>query len=152
MLQEFFIPKLTAASNEEVIGILGQKLLNAGYVAATFIDAVLQRERTLPTGLQTGAVNVAIPHTDATHVVKSTIALATLAQPVNFRLMVDPATEIGVQLVFLLAVRDPREQVELLKKLTAIFQDEALLRQMLETADSQGIYQLMSAALAVKNG
>ncbi|PAD25163.1 PTS fructose transporter subunit IIA [Niallia circulans] len=140
--------KLKVNSSEEVIKILGEMLLESGYVTDTYIDAVLQRELSLPTGLQIGRINVAIPHTDSTHVKESTIALATLEEPVSFQLMADPAQEVDVKLVFLLAVKEPKKQVKLLKQLMAIFQNEELLNRMEKAEDSRVISAILSNALA----
>lgn len=148
MIKELIKPKLKASSSEEVIKTLGELLLNSGYVADTYINAVLQRESTLPTGLQVGRLNVAIPHTDAVHVKESTVSLATLDKPVKFRLMEDPTKEVDVSIVFLLAVREPKAQVELLRRLMSIFQNEDLLAQIENTEDSEAIFNMLTPVLA----
>lgn len=61
-------------------------MFEKGYVKSTYIDAVLEREKTLPTGLDIGEMCVAIPHTDSKHVNESNVALAVLKNPVEFRI------------------------------------------------------------------
>ncbi|MGV3240820.1 PTS sugar transporter subunit IIA, partial [Streptococcus hyovaginalis] len=78
---------------------------------------------------------------------ESTIALATLEEPVNFQLMADPAQKVDVKLVFLLAVKEPKKQVKLLKQLMAIFQNEELLNRMEKAEDSRVISDILSSAL-----
>ncbi|NEY19306.1 PTS sugar transporter subunit IIA [Bacillus ginsengihumi] len=139
--------RLQVGNCKEIIERLGVQMLEAGYVKDTYIEAVLQREDILPTGLKTGLVNVAIPHTDVTHVNESAISMTTLNRPVKFYLMEDPSQEIDVDIVFLLAVKEPEEQVQLLKNLIAIFQNEELLAQMKDIEDENSLNQVIKASL-----
>ena len=41
---------LEVKNKEEVIQELGKRMFEKGYVKSTYIDAVLEREKTLPTG------------------------------------------------------------------------------------------------------
>jgi len=111
----------------DVIGKLGKLMLDKKDVKDSYIDAVIAREEELPTGLNIGDFYVAIPHTDSNHVNKSSIAIATLKSPVEFSEMINPAGKINVELVFLLAVKDPKQQVTLLKSLMSVFQNKQLL-------------------------
>lgn len=51
---------LEVKNKEEVIQELGKRMFEKGYVKSTYIDAVLEREKTLPTGLDIGEMCVAI--------------------------------------------------------------------------------------------
>ncbi|NRX30564.1 PTS system galactitol-specific IIA component [Clostridium beijerinckii] len=112
---------LEVKNKEEVIQELGKRMFEKGYVKSTYIDAVLEREKTLPTGLDIGEMCVAIPHTDSKHVNESNVALAVLKNPVEFRNMIDPSKKVEVMVVFLLAINDPDSQVTLLSKLMSVF-------------------------------
>lgn len=130
---------LDVNDNEEVINELGTMLLKKGYVKDTYINAVIQRERILPTGLDLGELGVAIPHTDSQHVNQANIAIGLLKNPIEFSCMVDPTKKIKVQLVFLLAIKNPEKQVELLGKLMAIFQDIELLKSIQKSTSKEEI-------------
>jgi activator of the mannose operon (transcriptional antiterminator) len=80
-----------------VIRELGRKLLQQGYVKPGFIESVFEREEMGPTCLQGG---LAIPHADPQYVNKAGVAVATLAEPVEW-------WGLQVDLVFLLALRVP---------------------------------------------
>lgn len=134
---------MEAKTSREVIEKLGKLLLNKNDVKDSYIDAVIAREEELPTGLAIGDFYVAIPHTDSNHVNKSSIAIATLKSPVVFREMVNPAGKINVELVFLLAVKDPKEQVTLLKSLMAVFKNKKLLIQIKNAKDKMEIAELL---------
>ena len=75
---------LDVNDNEEVINELGTMLLKKGYVKDTYINAVIERERILPTGLDLGELGVAIPHTDSQHVNQANIAVGLLKNPIEF--------------------------------------------------------------------
>lgn len=130
---------LDVNDNEEVINELGTMLLKKGYVKDTYINAVIERERILPTGLDLGELGVAIPHTDSQHVNQANIAVGLLKNPIEFSRMVDPTKKIKVQLVFLLAIKNPEKQVELLGKLMAIFQDIELLKSIQKSTSKEEI-------------
>ena len=54
-----------AQNDSDIISLLGNKMLEKGYVKDTYVDAVIERESILPTGLDIGDLCVAIPHTQS---------------------------------------------------------------------------------------
>ena len=122
-LAEFLVPgavclNLEAADSGDVIRSIGQRLLQAGYVHPTFMDAALEREKNIPTGLPlSGKFNAAIPHTDIEHVIRPGIGMATLTKPVVFMNMVSPEEPVEAQLVFVLALEQPKAQIEMLQEI-----------------------------------
>ena len=134
---------MEAKTSREVIESLGKLMLSKNDVKDSYIDAVIAREEELPTGLNIGNFYVAIPHTDSNHVNKSSMAIATLKSPVEFREMVNPDGKINVELVFLLAVKDPKEQVTLLKSLMAVFKNKKLLIQIKNAKDKLEVVKLL---------
>ena len=135
--------KLKAKSSQEVIEKLGNLMLSKGYVLDSYVDAVLTREETLPTGLPIDGFSVAIPHTDSGHVNESTIAIATLEEPIEFNMMIDPTQKTKVQLVFLLAVKNPNAQVQLLKTLMSVFQNKELLMNLQKASSKEEVNELL---------
>ena len=134
---------MEAKTCSDVISSLGKLMMDKNYVKDSYIDAVIEREEELPTGLNIGNFYVAIPHTDSNHVNKSSIAIATLKTPVEFREMINPDGKINVQLVFLLAVKDPKEQVTLLKSLMSVFKNKELLIKIKDAKDKSEVAQLL---------
>ncbi len=132
--------QLEAESSSDVIEHLGKKLLEAGLVKESFIQAAIKRESNLPTGLPLeDEINVAIPHTDIEHVLKPGIALATLAKPVVFQNMVDPTEAISVRLVFLMALDQPHAQIEMLQEIMGVIQNEELLQNLMKAEEVQDV-------------
>lgn len=112
-----------AADAEMVIRMLASDMVERGLVDAGYCTAVLEREQIYPTGLPMGEIEVAIPHASGGHVLRSGIAIAQLTKAVDFRSMGDHEQMIKAQLVFLLAIADPKEQLQTLRMLIATLQD-----------------------------
>ena len=99
-----------AEDKEEVIRLLAGKMDKLGYVEMGFEEAVLTREKKYPTGLPT-KIPVALCHVEAEYVNRTALAIATLKKPVEFHNMGDPKMVLPVEIVFLLTIVDPKEQV-----------------------------------------
>lgn len=120
--RELIMRNVEAKDAEDAIRQVGQRFLDAGFVKDTYIDAVLAREATYPTGLQLAEIGVAMPHTDPQHVYRPGVCIAQLAHPVTFAHMGDPDTLVEAEMLFMMAIQDPDEQVELLQKVLSVFQ------------------------------
>jgi len=138
---------LSVDSGEGVIKELGQLMTGKEYVKQGYIEAVLKREAILPTGLNIGGTCVAIPHTDPIYVNEAAIAVGRLCKPVKFHNMINPDEVLDVKVVFLLAVKNPQSQVELLKKLMALFQNIELLQQIEKAQKKETIAGIIEKAI-----
>lgn len=147
-LKDYIVPEaislgMSATSAEEVIRNLGGKLMYAGYVRGSFVEAALAREKVTPTGLPLdGKYNAAIPHTDIQHVIKPGVGLATLLEPVVFCNMVSPEEAVEVQLVFILALDEPKTQVEMLQEVAGVLQNSQLVTDLMK---AKNLYQVREA-------
>jgi len=134
-------------SAEEVIKALGNKLFEAGFVKESFVGAAIEREKKLPTGLPLGGgINAAIPHTEIEHVIKPALGMATLKNEVNFRNMVLPDELVPVRLVFLLALEQPKAQIEMLQEVAGVLQNPKLVSDLLEKGSYKEIIETFEGA------
>lgn len=126
------------ASSTEAIESLGTLMMENGFGKPSYLNAVLEREAKYPTGLllETDGLNVAIPHADAEHVATPAIAVATLSEPVDFQRMDKPDGAIPVRLIFMLALTEPKAQLQTLSILANAFQSPALISEILATTDA----------------
>lgn len=142
---DFLVPSSVALHYEandskDVISHLGKCLFDAGYVRETFVDAALDRESRLPTGLPlSGDVNAAIPHTEVEHVLKPGLAMATLSNPVPFQNMVAPDEAVPCQLVFVMALDQPKAQIEMLQELAGVLQNPAVINSLMSANDFEDV-------------
>jgi galactitol PTS system EIIA component len=115
--------QVEAEDAADIITRLGGILSGLGYVHDDFVEATLAREASMPTGLPlSGAVNAAIPHVDLNYVKHPAVALATLKRPVIFHNMIDVEADVPVQLVIMLALDQPKSQIETLQQVAGILQ------------------------------
>jgi PTS system galactitol-specific IIA component len=135
---DFLVPSsialhYAASDSKDVITHLGKLLFDAGYVRDSFVDAALDRESRLPTGLPlSGDVNAAIPHTEVEHVLKPGLAMATLSAAVTFQNMVSPEEAVPCQLVFVMALDQPKAQIEMLQEIAGILQNPAVISRLMQ--------------------
>lgn len=134
---------LEANTQTEALEKLAARLFEVGYVKETYAKAILEREKVFPTGLPTEGYGVAIPHTDVEHVIKPAIALGILQKPVKFNLMgdLDPNNQVDVQILFMLAIKEPHMQLKLLQDIMEIIQDSELLNKMVKAEDVETLIQ-----------
>jgi PTS system galactitol-specific IIA component len=142
---DFLAPNLvslnyTAKDSKDVITHLGKLLFDAGYVHETFVEAALDRESRLPTGLPLGGdINAAIPHTEVEHVKKPGLAMATLTSPVTFQNMISPEEIVPCQLVFVLALDQPKAQIEMLQEIAGILQNHATINSLMSATTFEDV-------------
>lgn len=132
---------LDAGSSEDVIRELGGKLYDLGFVKDGFVEATLEREANMPTGLELmGDVNAAIPHVDIEYVNKSALGLATLKSPVSFKSMIDREKDVPVQLVIMLALDQPKSQIEMLQNVAGLLQSPDTIQALMAAKTPEEIY------------
>jgi len=142
--QEAVIIGLEADSSEEVIRVLGGKLRDLGYVKEDFVEAALERERNMPTGLPLGGeYNAAIPHVDIEYVHKSALGLATLKEPVVFYNMVENDKEVPCQLVIMLALDQPKAQIEMLQSTAGLLQSPEVIERIMKAGSVADLFEAL---------
>ncbi|WP_296561729.1 PTS sugar transporter subunit IIA [uncultured Acetobacterium sp.] len=130
----------------DAIALAAKPLLAQGCITENFVDAVVERERTYPTGLPT-KIGVALPHTEAKYVLKESISIVTLKNTIVFAGMGNPKESIPVQIVFLLAINDPEKQLKILQTIITIIQNEKMLKKIKDAKEPQIIYNLIKTFL-----
>jgi len=135
--------KLQARNWEDVLKKMGTILLEQGYVRDTYIKGLIDREKEFPTGIATHNMGVAIPHTEASHVIKTTVAVAVLEKSVSFSLMGSDEGSVDVDIVFMLAVNNPDKHLLFLQKLMGILQKEEVLLGIKNAAYPKAIAEIL---------
>lgn len=143
MFEDLIFLKFSAKNKEELINNLGIILVEKGFVIDGFSNAVLAREKEFPTGLPTNIMKVAIPHAiDTSFVVKPSIVIARLEQPIAFGEMGSYENMVDVDMVLLLAVKGDKNQLEILQRLIGIFCEEDQMKQLKAANSSKELYDL----------
>ncbi len=144
---ELIFTDLEADTSDDVMKQIGSAFTRLGYTKESYVEALIEREKEFPTGLDVEMENmgVAIPHTSVEHVNKSGTAIAVLKKPVTFHVMggdEDETVEIGI--VFMLAVSDPGKHIDKLQRIIGLIQDRDFLTKLAQTATKEDIITLIA--------
>lgn len=132
------------STREELLRHLGNKLEEKGYVKKGYTNALVQREIDYPTGINTGTIGVAIPHTDAIHVNQTTIAVAVLENSIEFEEMGGMDGKVNVDIVLGLVVAEPKLHLSFLQKLMGLFQEKETLLRIKNANDPAEIEEILT--------
>lgn len=122
--EKITILKCDCKSPEEVIGLLGQRMIREKYTDQGFLESVMKRERLASTSIGDA---IAIPHAFEGHVLKTGIGLMTLKKPIIWG-------EERVQIVLMLAVdsRAKDKWRDIFEEMADLTKNGAELRKILE--------------------
>lgn len=113
---------------EDAVRQSGILLRDSGAVTDAYVDAMVENIKengpyvviwpgtALPhadclEGVPMEAMGVAIPHTDAIHVNKKAVFCGILDKPVDFVVMGDDEATVSVEVIFMLAIMKPNDQI-----------------------------------------
>lgn len=139
---------LKVKNQEEVLDCLSTKLLELGFVKNEYVEAIKQREKEYPTGLPSTDPVVAIPHANYEMVKQTTLAIATLREPVLFENMENHQEKLPVQIVIMMAIGEPHGQIEMLQKIVGIIQNQDLRKKMIKASNDKELLTLLEQAIA----
>jgi|YNPNPStandDraft_1061719.scaffolds.fasta_scaffold24078_5 PTS system galactitol-specific IIA component len=138
---------IRAERKEEAIKRLSDRLLAGGYVKESFYENVLRREAEFPTGLPT-AIPLALCHTESEHVNETAIAVGTLETPVRFQEMGTPENDVMAEIIFVIALKDPKGQVFLLQRMMEVFKNEQTLSTIRNATDIVSLVEFLNQVFA----
>ena len=125
--KNYIIMEIEQDVKDNILKKMANEMNRVGFVKSTYPQAICDREAIYPTGLPTKGAGVAIPHTDSIHVNKKAIAVGILKKPVEFTVLGSDDELVDVELIFMLAIINPNEQVQMLQRLIELCKDEESL-------------------------
>jgi PTS system galactitol-specific IIA component len=138
-----------ARNTEEAIKLLGGMMADEGFVEDLYWQDVYAREQKYPTGLPTQPFPIAIPHADPDRVIKGGIAVAVFNTPVKFRIMgSNEPDELNVSLVFMLALKDFKQQPAVIRDLLTLIQSKSRLTEIYQAKTPQEIFTAITSGNA----
>ncbi|KYC60124.1 MULTISPECIES: PTS sugar transporter subunit IIA [Heyndrickxia] len=136
--------KRNFSSADDFFKVITSKLEKEGMIKEGYYNAITNREKTYPTGLDTGQIKVAIPHTDCKFSNKTQLIVTTLEKPVKFKRMDDPDSEVSVSVIILILFDNPNKQLKLLSEIMKIVKNQELLAEILKAKTPEEVYQLLN--------
>lgn len=132
---------------EQIIDELSKNLLAKKLVTNTYPQAVKDREVKFPTGLPTEPVGVAIPHTDPKYVINNAVSVAVLKRPIEMTVMGTTSEKVKVSIIFLLSLSQSNKQLNILKRIMSVVQDQDLLQSFASSSNDEITKQVKKAIL-----
>ncbi|MFL2061296.1 PTS sugar transporter subunit IIA [Marinilactibacillus psychrotolerans] len=127
---------------KELFETIYKELLEKELVKNTFLKAVENREENYPTGLQFENLSIAIPHTDVKHIEQPFVYICTLEKPIPFIQMGTSDTLIEAEVILVLGIKEPKEQVGMLSRLMEIFSNKEFIKAFKNTDSESEILVL----------
>lgn len=140
---ELILLDFEADSSTEVFEKLGRTLIKEGYCKETYIDALIEREKDFPTGINMGGIGIAIPHTDKRHVNHGGVAIGVLKKSVDFYQMGTTDEKVEAKLIFMLAVDDPKEHLTFLQRILQVLQDQKVLEKVKNVTSKEELIKII---------
>ncbi|AFV87944.1 Phosphoenolpyruvate-dependent sugar phosphotransferase system [Acidipropionibacterium acidipropionici ATCC 4875] len=137
-----------ARSRDDLFAMMAGTLGECGRTRPSFLQGLVEREKNFPTGIPING-GVAIPHTDAEHVISDAISIATLSSPVGFREMAGTDdTEIPVDVVIMLALGGSGQHLTVLQQVIKAIQDADFMASLRASTSPDEIAALALSKLA----
>lgn len=138
---------VSSSDRDEILRHLSHLLEGRGYVGASYADAIVEREHDYPTGLPFEHIAIAMPHADPDDVHESAIAIGRCSKRPLFNSMETPGNQLPVDLVVLLAVKNPEMHLAVLSNLIQVFCDGDNCALLKETGSKEDIRSLFESVL-----
>ena len=136
------------ADRDEAIRRLATLFMESGVAKESYLDGLMAREVEFPTGIYEEGMycGVAMPHTFAEHVNEKQIGFMSLNQPVKWHYMGDVSQEVEISCVFMLALKEGHDQLEMLRGLMKLFTNNALLERVMKIDTYEELIEIMTEA------
>lgn len=138
---------LEFSTSTEVLNFLSSKLYENDYVKKEYQIAIIEREKKYPTGLPSRDIKVAIPHATHTLVNKAALSVGILKTPVEFRSMGDSNIKLNVQIIIMLALKEPHGHIEMLQKIVKLIKNPEALKSIINASSIEEVLNKLNPYL-----
>ena len=134
------------SDREEMFNEIGTVLIEKGMVKPAYIEEILKREESFPTGIDLGYMQVAMPHVEAKHVNDNTMFVVTTKKGVEFENAEDDGI-VNSKIIFGLIVKDSEKHLDFLMKLVELYQKEDVLKKIYDSNDVEEVMTILKQNL-----
>ena len=136
---------LQADNQEHLFNQVANLLEERKIVTPSYRTALIEREKSFPTGLDMEFLgkdlpNVAIPHTDIEHNLAEKVVVVRLNQAETFHNMIAPDKEVEVSLLFFIINNSSSSQTNILAQLMDFFTKNGNLDNLSKLANEDELY------------
>ncbi|QLB52659.1 PTS sugar transporter subunit IIA [Streptococcus sanguinis] len=152
LFDEKLIFCLHADNQEDLFHQVADLLEEREVVTSSYRKALLEREKSFPTGLDMEFLgkdlpNVAIPHTDIAHNLTENVVVVKLDQPVTFHNMISPTQAVEVSLLFFIINHSSSSQTNILAQLMDFFTSEGNLAELAKCGTEEELFHYISTVI-----
>lgn len=133
------IENIDCKNQEEFFNKVNEELKRLDYVESSFLDAIKDREKKFPTGLQTNKYCIALNHVDSCHVKVNALFIYKLKNKILYKKMDNPAEEFPVSYVFVLLIKDHDLQVKAISELCKLFTNDEFMDSLNKFSSKQDL-------------
>ena len=140
---------LQADNQEHLFNQVANLLEERKIVTPSYRTALIEREKSFPTGLDMEFLgkdlpNVAIPHTDIEHNLAEKVVVVRLNRAVTFHNMIAPDKEVEVSLLFFIINNSSSSQTNILAQLMDFFTKNGNLDNLSKLANEDELYEYIT--------
>lgn len=137
-------------SKEAIFKDIALQLVEKGLVKESFLENLIKREESFPTGMDLSVVNeslpnIGIPHTEGEFVNTRCVIPIKLMTPVPFNNMINPSASLEVSFLFMILNNDPGAQTNILSDIMGFISttDPEQLAEFFSYTDKEKIYHFL---------
>lgn len=135
---------------DEAFEVMADKLLKRGLVKETYLEAIKEREKDFPTGIDLSVVeknfpNVAIPHTESQYCNTTNVILVKLRNEIIVRNMMDSSSELKVKYLFMILNEAGGEQANILANIMGFVTDKNNIDSLEKAQTIEELYEVVKS-------
>lgn len=133
---------LDVKNQNELFDFMSDILEEKQYVNKQFREEIKKREEKYPTGLKLKNINIAIAHTEKEFSLANKLVVIKLKDTIPFK-NIENLEKIDVSLVFGIVLADSDNHLEVLQKISQIFQDNQFIANVKNTKSQTELFKIM---------
>lgn len=128
---------------------MSEKLLERGLVNRGYLDAITEREKSYPTGIDLTAVceefpNIAIPHTESKYCNDTKVIVVKLCRDIIAKDMMNAEKDLNVKYLFMILNKDGGEQSNILAKIMEFATQKENINKLMRAESLESIYDVVN--------
>lgn len=149
LIEKDLIFKEDFVSLDQAFKCLSKIFLERGLVKQGYLEALMEREKNYPTGIDLTAVsqefpNIAIPHTESMYCNATKIIVIKLERDIVSKDMMNPDKDLNVKYLFMILNKDGGEQSNILAKIMEFATNKENISMLAASDSLDSIYDVVN--------
>ncbi|BBK75255.1 PTS sugar transporter subunit IIA [Clostridium butyricum] len=149
LIEKDLIFKEDFVSLDQAFKCLSKKFLERGLVKEGYLEALMEREKNYPTGIDLTAVfqgfpNIAIPHTESKYCNATKVIVIKLERDIVSKDMMNPDKDLNVKYLFMILNKDGGEQSNILAKIMEFATNKENISMLAASDSLDSIYDVVN--------